>query len=160
MGWDAFGLPAENAAFERNIHPAKWTDENISAMRDQLKAMGLSYDWDRELSTCHPDYYKHEQKMFLDFVKNVKPKIVLLEDLYVGDFKDFYTSQIYYEDRIPVKFRNMHNFLKLFNKIGYRAIFTKPYISSHRGIVQPIPMDGFPKNKRLLYAKTVLLRKI
>ena len=70
MGWDAFGLPAENAAFERNIHPAKWTDQNISTMREQLKAMGLSYDWDRELSTCDPEYYKHEQKMFLDFVKN------------------------------------------------------------------------------------------
>ena len=70
MGWDAFGLPAENAAFERSIHPAKWTHENISTMRDQLKAMGLSYDWDRELSTCDPEYYKHEQKMFLDFVKN------------------------------------------------------------------------------------------
>ncbi len=70
MGWDAFGLPAENAAFERGIHPAKWTHENISTMRDQLKAMGLSYDWDRELSTCDPEYYKHEQKMFLDFVKN------------------------------------------------------------------------------------------
>ncbi len=69
MGWDAFGLPAENAAIERGIHPGKWTIENISAMRAQLKTMGLSYDWDRELATCHPDYYRHEQKMFLDFLK-------------------------------------------------------------------------------------------
>ena len=67
MGWDAFGLPAENAAIERGIHPGKWTIENISAMRAQLKTMGLSYDWDREITTCSPDYYKHEQKMFLDF---------------------------------------------------------------------------------------------
>ncbi|UUX47948.1 leucine--tRNA ligase [Nisaea acidiphila] len=69
MGWDAFGLPAENAAFERGVHPAKWTHENIASMRDQLKSMGLSYDWRREVATCDPSYYKHEQKMFLDFYK-------------------------------------------------------------------------------------------
>ena len=69
MGWDAFGLPAENAAIERGIHPGKWTIENISSMRAQLKTMGLSYDWDREVTTCSPDYYRHEQKMFLDFLK-------------------------------------------------------------------------------------------
>ena len=68
MGWDSFGLPAENAAFENKVHPADWTDENISVMREQLKSMGLSYDWSRELSTCEPDYYKHEQKMFVDFL--------------------------------------------------------------------------------------------
>ena len=70
MGWDAFGLPAENAAMENRVHPAKWTHENIAAMRDELKRMGLSYDWSREVATCAPDYYKHEQKMFLDFVKH------------------------------------------------------------------------------------------
>ncbi len=70
MGWDAFGLPAENAAIENNIHPKLWTKSNISKMKTQLKRMGLSYDWNRELSTCEPDYYKHEQKMFLDFYKN------------------------------------------------------------------------------------------
>ncbi|MEK9672115.1 MAG: leucine--tRNA ligase [Rhodospirillaceae bacterium] len=70
MGWDAFGLPAENAAIENKVPPAKWTQENIATMRRQLKSMGLSYDWDRELATCEPDYYKHEQKMFLDFLAN------------------------------------------------------------------------------------------
>ena len=69
MGWDSFGLPAENAAFENKVHPAKWTRENVGAMRDQLKSMGLSYDWQRELSTCEPGYYRHEQKMFLDFLE-------------------------------------------------------------------------------------------
>ena len=69
MGWDAFGLPAENAAIENKTHPAKWTRENIATMRVQLKSMGLSYDWSRELATCEADYYAHEQKMFLDFLK-------------------------------------------------------------------------------------------
>ena len=68
MGWDAFGLPAENAAMKKGVHPGKWTYENIAVMRGQLKSMGLSIDWDREIATCHPEYYRHEQKMFLDFL--------------------------------------------------------------------------------------------
>ncbi len=70
MGWDAFGLPAENAAIQHKVHPAQWTRDNIAAMRKQLKSMGLSYDWSREIATCEPDYYRHEQKMFLDFLTN------------------------------------------------------------------------------------------
>ncbi len=66
MGWDAFGMPAENAAMQNNSHPAKWTYANISAMKAQLKAMGLSIDWDREIATCDPSYYVHQQRMFLD----------------------------------------------------------------------------------------------
>ena len=69
MGWDAFGLPAENAAMEKGVHPADWTYQNIAAMRSQLKAMGLSIDWARELATCDPEYYQHEQAMFLDFME-------------------------------------------------------------------------------------------
>ena len=69
MGWDAFGLPAENAAMEKKIHPATWTFDNIATMRTQLKSMGLSLDWSREIATCHPEYYRHEQAMFLDMLE-------------------------------------------------------------------------------------------
>jgi leucyl-tRNA synthetase len=68
MGWDAFGLPAENAAIEKGVHPADWTYDNIATMRQQLKSMGLSLDWSREIATCHPGYYEHEQRMFLQFL--------------------------------------------------------------------------------------------
>ena len=70
MGWDAFGMPAENAAFENKVHPAIWTKKNIDNMREQLKAMGLSYDWKLEFSTCDPLYIECQQKIFLDFYKN------------------------------------------------------------------------------------------
>ncbi|HEX9462108.1 MAG TPA: class I tRNA ligase family protein, partial [Alphaproteobacteria bacterium] len=69
MGWDAFGLPAENAARDSKIHPAKWTYDNIATMRAELQRMGLSLDWEREIATCHPGYYAHQQKLFLDFFK-------------------------------------------------------------------------------------------
>jgi leucyl-tRNA synthetase len=69
MGWDAFGLPAENAAMENKVHPKIWTYKNIAAMKKQLKSIGLSLDWSRELASCDPTYYRHQQKMFLDFWK-------------------------------------------------------------------------------------------
>ena len=69
MGWDAFGMPAENAAIERKTHPATWTYANIATMKGQLRSMGLSLDWSREIATCSPDYYQHQQKLFLDLYK-------------------------------------------------------------------------------------------
>ena len=67
MGWDSFGMPAENAAKQNNLDPKSWTEKNISNMKNQLKKLGLSIDWDKEISTCSPDYYKHQQKLFLEF---------------------------------------------------------------------------------------------
>src|SRR4051794_39725733 len=69
MGWDAFGMPAENAAMERQVHPGEWTWQNIAAMRDQLKRIGFALDWSREFATCDPAYYGHEQALFLDLFK-------------------------------------------------------------------------------------------
>ncbi|MBD9374498.1 leucine--tRNA ligase [Rhizobium sp. ARZ01] len=69
MGWDAFGMPAENAAMERGVHPATWTYQNIASMKAQLKAMGLSLDWSREFATCDVEYYQHQQSLFLDFLE-------------------------------------------------------------------------------------------
>ena len=69
MGWDAFGMPAENAAMANKVHPKAWTYDNIGSMKTQLKSMGLSLDWSREIATCDPSYYKHQQRMFLDFLK-------------------------------------------------------------------------------------------
>ena len=70
MGWDAFGLPAENASKLNNLHPSEWTNKNIQTMKTQLKLLGLSIDWDQEISTCEESYYKHQQELFIDFFNN------------------------------------------------------------------------------------------
>ena len=81
MGWDSFGLPAENAARENKLHPKDWTKKNIEAMKKQLKLLGLSLDWDREISTCEPEYYKHQQEFFIELFKK---KLVYKKDTYVN----------------------------------------------------------------------------
>ena len=81
MGWDSFGMPAENAAIENNLNPKDWTEKNIKNMKKQLKAIGLSIDWEREISTCSKEYYKHQQKLFLDFFNS---GIVYKKDSYVN----------------------------------------------------------------------------
>jgi len=81
MGWDSFGLPAENAARENKLHPKDWTKKNIETMKKQLKLLGLSLDWDREISTCDPDYYKHQQEFFLELFKK---NLVYKKDTYVN----------------------------------------------------------------------------
>ena len=69
MGWDSFGLPAENAAFQNKLHPEAWTKKNILTMKSQLQRLGLSIDWDKEVSTCDKDYFKHQQILFSFFLK-------------------------------------------------------------------------------------------
>ena len=81
MGWDSFGMPAENAAKQNNLDPKTWTEENISSMKIQLKKLGLSIDWDREISTCSEDYYKHQQTFFLELFKK---KLVYRKENYVN----------------------------------------------------------------------------
>ena len=81
MGWDSFGMPAENAARENNLHPKEWTQKNIATMKAQLKLLGLSLDWDREISTCDPEYYKHQQEFFIEMFNK---KLVYKKDTYVN----------------------------------------------------------------------------
>ena len=81
MGWDSFGLPAENAARENNLHPKDWTRKNIETMKKQLKLLGLSIDWDREISTCEPEYYKHQQEFFIELFEK---DLVYKKDTYVN----------------------------------------------------------------------------
>ncbi len=81
MGWDSFGMPAENAARQNNLDPKTWTEKNISTMKSQLKKLGLSIDWDREISTCTPEYYKHQQAFFLELLEK---KLVYRKENYVN----------------------------------------------------------------------------
>ena len=81
MGWDSFGLPAENAARENKLHPKEWTKKNIETMKNQLKMLGLSLDWDREISTCEPEYYKHQQEFFIELFEK---GLVYKKDTYVN----------------------------------------------------------------------------
>ena len=104
--------------------------------------------------------YFDDEGFFLDLIKKSRVKYILLEDLYIGKFEDFYSSQVYYDDRIPVKFRNKNKFLRLFEDLNFSLVLIKPYICAHRGVVQPLPMQGFPSDKKIKYSSTILLEKI
>ena len=81
MGWDAFGLPAENASKQNNLHPKQWTENNIKIMKTQLQKLGLSINWNLEISTCDKDYYKHQQEIFIDFYNN---GLISRKETYIG----------------------------------------------------------------------------
>ena len=83
MGWDSFGMPAENAARQNKLDPKTWTEKNISVMKGQLKKLGLSIDWDKEISTCSPDYYKHQQEFFLELYDKLSPYRRILKIIFV-----------------------------------------------------------------------------
>ena len=92
MGWDAFGMPAENAAIQHGVHPAKWTYDNIAAMKSQLRRMGFSYDWDREVATCDPSYYRWEQWLFLKMYEKGWPIKRLLLSTGVKNARPFWPT--------------------------------------------------------------------
>ena len=92
MGWDSFGMPAENAAKQNNLDPKNWTEENIKNMKKQLKSIGLSIDWEKEISTCSKEYYKHQQKLFLDLRIRVAG---LRKWDYVEGKKSFHNKRLY-----------------------------------------------------------------
>ncbi len=81
MGWDSFGMPAENAARENKLNPSEWTKQNIATMKRQLQSLGLSIDWDLEISTCDEEYYKHQQELFIDFFNK---GLVIRKETYVN----------------------------------------------------------------------------
>ena len=81
MGWDSFGMPAENAARENNLDPKDWTKKNITTMKKQLQSLGLSIDWNLEISTCDEEYYKHQQELFIDFYEK---GLILKKETYVN----------------------------------------------------------------------------
>ena len=147
MGWDAFGLPAENAAFDNNVHPAVWTRENIAAMREQLKSMGLSYDWRRELATCEPKYYRHEQKMFLDFLeaglayKRIPGSIGIRSR--IRSSRTSKSSMAAVGDRVPwsngAKYRSGSCALRLMQTICWKP--SRPWTVAGSGLVDAKELD-------------------
>ena len=100
--------------------------------------------------------YINEEKKIINLIKLCNSKFLLFEDLLVGNFNDFYTNQLFYNDRIPVKFRNEKKFIKLVTNLGYKMILKKTYIAKIRGIKQPLPMNNLPKKYRLNYPSTIL----
>ena len=144
MGWDAFGLPAENAAIENNISPGKWTYENIDTMRSQLQSMGLSIDWDREVATCDKEYYHQQQKLFLQFSRfSNKTEIVPSSGIEVDNFKKriskpknsdkkkvIFVSRLLYD-------KGVFDYINLINKVSKEKF--EFYLAGERD-------DGNPQN--------------
>ena len=104
-------------------------------------------------------YIKNDE-VFFHLIEKTTPKYLLVEDFLGGDFDDYFSTQIYYDDRIPVKFRNKKNFINNIRDLSFELLLSKVYITSHRGKIQPFPMTNLPENNRVKYGKTLLFKRV
>jgi len=104
--------------------------------------------------------YIDNDELFLDLIERTKPKYILIEDILGGDFDDYYSSQIYYDNRIPVKFRNKEKFIQGIEALSFKLLLSQDYITKIRGETQPFPMSNLPKDKRVKYGQTLLFERL
>ena len=104
--------------------------------------------------------YIKDDEIFFRLIEKTNPKYLLIEDLLGGDFDDYFSTQIYYDERIPVKFRNKKNFINNILDLSFELLLSKEYITSHRGKIQPLPMTNLPEKNRVKYGKTLLFKRV